>query len=901
MHAGTMLTLAAMLQGNPTSPQAVDTMPANRTDSSHIVDTRVVVRSSLLGLLPLDDAREGLTLVPGIVRRGPALGIGAGTGLRLRGGAPDAAAVYIDGAPARTLLTGVQGVSLPALAIDAITVTPGPAGAELADAGGGGVLEYTTRSGSPRLEGHLVAATDAPFGDGSSVGFNRFSAAAGGPAGPRAAWFLSGEVTGQRSAYRGMGAADQPAFVWGGVDTVVNGVTVPTFSETTGLERPLDWITERRATGKVSLSLGVSTVTLTGLVNDVQQRFFPGADVGDTALFSGARATSRLGVASWTLPLGSQAQPRTLHLVVALGHDGASSGLLTPATQASTAHPALGIEWSSLRFLGSDSIPGTTDQIVRNVRSNAGLRTPFLGQSSLRNTQPYRLNPYGLAAGGDWPTAGSNGPLTILSENRFDARAWIEWSLTARQHLRAGADYTRASDAFYRADLISQADLDAWTAEPRRLGLFATDRVTWDRLVLDLGARFDHFTPGGALPLVPGRIYSNPAWNVASSTDDTAYTASIGRVLRDATGKNAVSPRASAAYAVSPRVTLRIAVGQVVEPPAVRDVFGRSNTDLVTTSTLSPFGRDVRYLKSTTGDLGVTARLSPLLEARVDGYVSRLALYASLIEPFDDPANPGRTLNVNVLTPIDTITAHGVEANVAWHPVTDAIGRLVYSWDRRAGISTQALAIVAAYVARPERGDFSVSATLHAESGLPYVRLINVGSGVLAPENDFAFGASAVGPGRLPWTRTLDLRARKALHASGITGSLYLDVRNLLDLRNALGAYAETGTQTNPLYQTNLLSPEFANLHLEASQNGALLSGNAVDLRPDCSTWTGTTAGPVDCAALRQVERRFGNGDGIYDLNEQTAAFNAYYEAFFGSARFYAPGRTARVGIELTF
>ncbi|HXJ31746.1 MAG TPA: TonB-dependent receptor plug domain-containing protein, partial [Gemmatimonadales bacterium] len=739
MHAGPMLILAAMLQGTQASSQAVDTTPPYRPDSAHSFDTRAVLRSSLLGQFPLDDPREALTLVPGMVRRGTALGIGAGTGLRLRGGAPDGAAVYIDGAPVRNLMTGVPGVSLANSAIDAITVTRGPAGVELEDAGGGGVLEYTTHSGGPHFDGHLVAAMDAPLSDGSRVGFNRFSAAAGGPAGPRATWFLSVEVTGQRSAYRGMGAADQPAFVWGGVDTVVNGVSVPTFNETTGLERPLDWITQRRVAGKVALRLGASTVTLTGLINDVQQRFFPGFDVGDTALFSGARGTSRLAVASWSLPLGS-ATSSTLHIVASLGHDGTSSGLLTSASQSSTAHPTLGIEWSGLQFLGSDSIPETTDQIVRNVRSNAGLRTPFLGQTSLRNVQPYRLNPYGLAAGGDWPTAGSNGPLTTQSENRFDARAWIERDISSRHRVLLGVDYSRASDAVYQASLISETDLDAWTAEPKRLGLFAADRVAWDRLVLDFGARFDHFTPGGALPLVPGRIYSNPAWNVASATDDTAYAASIGRVLRVAAGKNAISPRARAAYAVSPRVALRLAVGQVVEPPTVQDVFGRSNSDLGTTSTFSLFGRDVRYLKSTTGDVGVTARLTPVLEARVDGYASRLALYEGRIEPFDDPANPGRTINFDVLTPSDTFTAHGVEASLDWQPSTSTTARFVYSWDRRAGISTQALAAIAAYSTGPAHGDFSASAALRAQSGVAYIPENNIGSGDVVFENSSAFG-----------------------------------------------------------------------------------------------------------------------------------------------------------------
>ena len=898
MHAGTMLMLTAMLQGNQASSQAVDTVPANLTDSSHAFDMRVVLRSSLLGQFPLDDPREGLTLVPGMVRRGPAPGIGAGTGLRLRGGAPDGAAVYIDGAPIRNLMTGVPGATLATNAIDAITVTPGPAGVELEDAGGGGVLEYTTRSGGPHFDGHLVAATDAPFGDGSSVGFNRFSGAAGGPAGPRATWFLSGEVAGQRSAYRGMGAADQPAFVWGGVDTVVSGVSVPNFTASTGLERPLDWITQRRVAGKVALHLGVSTVSLTGLISDVQQRFFPESDVGDSALFSGARTTSRLAVANWTLPLGSHTATSVLHVVVSLGHDGATSGLLTRASETSTEGPSLGLEWSQLQFLGSDSIPETTDRIVRNVRSNAGLRTPFLGQSSLRNVQPYRLNPYGLVSG--WPTAGNDGPLTMLSENRIDARAWIERDVASGHRVLLGVDYTHASDAFYRADLISQTDLDAWTAEPKRLGVFAADRIAWNTLVVDFGARFDHFTPGGDLPAVPGRIFSDPAWNPASGTDDTAYAASIGRVLRDATGKNAISPRARAAYAVSPRVALRLAVGQVVEPPTVRDVFGRSNTDLVTTSAFSLFGRDVRYVKSTTGDVGVTARLTPLLAARVDGYVSRLALYEGRIEPFDDPANPGRTINIDVLTPSDTFTAHGVETSLDWQPSTSITARFVYSWDRRAGVSTQALAAIAAYSTGPAHGDLSASAILRAQSGVAFIPQSNVGSGDVVFENSSAF-LGPLATARLPWTRTVDLRLGKHVRFAHAGGSVFADLRNVLNVRNLVGAFTETRSGTNSLFQASLLSPEFSSLHLEAQANGTLLSGNAVDLRPDCSTWTGTTGGPVDCAALRQVERRFGNGDGVYDLAEQSTAFNAYYEAFFGSAQFSAPARTARIGVELDF
>jgi hypothetical protein len=50
---------------------------------------------------------------------------------------------------------------------------------------------------------------------------------------------------------------------------------------------------------------------------------------------------------------------------------------------------------------------------------------------------------------------------------------------------------------------------------------------------------------------------------------------------------------------------------------------------------------------------------------------------------------------------------------------------------------------------------------------------------------------------------------------------------------------------------------------------------------------------------LTRVERRFGNGDGLFTLVEQQRAFNAYYDDFFGAWRFYGAGRTLRLGMEL--
>jgi len=69
-----------------------------------------------------------------------------------------------------------------------------------------------------------------------------------------------------------------------------------------------------------------------------------------------------------------------------------------------------------------------------------------------------------------------------------------------------------------------------------------------------------------------------------------------------------------------------------------------------------------------------------------------------------------------------------------------------------------------------------------------------------------------------------------------------------------------------------------------------------VDLNA-CGSWQT----PVNCVALQRVERRFGNGDGLYSTTEQLKAFNAYYDAFLGPWRFHGPARTVRIGIQLRF
>jgi hypothetical protein len=890
--------------------------------------------------LPIDDPRQAFVLAPGVVLRGTDIGIGSAEDLSIRGGVPGEAGVYIDGAPVRFETLGSQQIALGVNAIAEMSVTTGVPDILAADVGGG-VVSIATRSGGTRLAGSLRADTDQPLGNGSSVGFNRFEGALGGPMPGvrRLSWYLSGAMFGQSSRYRGLGAADQPSFVLGGIDTTVQwvdgggqtqSVTVPQFVQSSGtcsagsnygfdcrgLRRPFDWSTLRMGHLKLDYSYGVgSSVALTGLASDRQQRFYPGQDIGDPGIYQGARAASRLVVLNWRHALPAF-RGGTLGLAanLSLGTDRVLAGPLDPASEVTTRDPALGIEFSALHFTGQDSLPfPLTDRIIRNIRSNAGLRSPFLDRTDLRIRQDYRLNPYGLLSG--WPTGGLDGLLTMALERRLNGRLALDWR-RGSHHLSLGTDLARTSASFYESGLLSEFMLDAFVVHPHRLGLFAGDRFELSHVVIDAGVRFDHFAPGGEFSNTPGRIFTDPGWSFLTGTSDTAYANSLARVFTPTRTQNIWSPRVRLVYAVAPSINARFAFGRLVQVPPLDAFFLRSNSDASFTSLSEPFGRDVRFSVSTLWELGV--RYVPARNVAIDvgGYsLDHQPPYRFLIQQFADPANSGGSLNVNTLSNANLGSATGLDARVDWSPLAGLTATFAYSLLHETRKSTSTViflfdaetmhSVVGAATVRPSGAlsGFDASLLVRATSGLPYIRLKNAGLGETFP-GDVSGPVAQSGDSKLPWSKTVDLRITRSVRTGPLDASLFADVRNLLDQTNIRGAFRETGATSNPLYQETLLSSEFANLRIEAEVNGRLLGDGSIDLRPSCSGWTNGAAGAaglVNCVALQRVEQRFGNGDGLYTLTEQTSAFNAYYDSFFGPWRFHGPGRTARIGIQLHF
>jgi hypothetical protein len=322
----------------------------------------------------------------------------------------------------------------------------------------------------------------------------------------------------------------------------------------------------------------------------------------------------------------------------------------------------------------------------------------------------------------------------------------------------------------------------------------------------------------------------------------------------------------------------------------------------------------------------------------------KVADYAARTLPFADPLNVGDTINVNVLTNADFGNVRGVDmkldrrvgsylnASVAYtFQLSKGTGSDPFSYLRT--LSRQISQVTGSRVPPPQAilptddnrthnivgsvgltlpadwrrgttagrilGDFSAFATFRFVSGLPYTRQLNSGAGALAPRQNFGTTATSAEPmnaSTMPWNKNIDLRLNKGFRAGRMDFTVYADIRNLLNFKNVTSLFVETGDVVNAEHRTQTLSSEFANLQGEASSASALRSGNAIDLSA-CGSW----ADPVNCVALRRAEARFGDGNGVYTMTEQTNAFNAYYDAFNGPQWLYGAPRHIRLGVELNF
>ncbi len=932
------------------------------------VATKWIVSGALVDNVGVDNVRGVLALQPGVVESGKA------EGLSIRGGRPGEAAVYVDGALVRSQQTGAQRLTVGTNSLEEASVTTGAVGAEFGDAQSG-VIAFVTRAGGPQLDGNLAYMTDEMFGDGMSVGFNRIEASIGGPVTGNLTFFLSGTVEGQKSAFQGKGFDQIPTYVLGGLDTTVTQavggneqtVNIPQFIqyggqcdaaanfgvECQGARRPYNWSTNTTGQGKLQYTYGSgSRVSGTLLYSQDQNRNWNAGYAYQRT--SGTRNWSNGLILNWTQQVMRSAE-RALAFDVNLSYqtDKQIAGPLTQEYEVGTRSPFGGIALSPMDFVidfdhFSDDDPANPrtirslksqadwDQLIDNMRTNQGTRTPYLDRGDLRNAQPFRMNPYAQATG--YQNQGWDVGVTLLQERRLIGRANVDWQFDRYNRVKFGGDLQRTKVNYYSSGVLRQTFMDAYSEDPVRYGAYAEDRLDLGDVVIELGLRWDYFDTGALLSEVPGRIFTDPAFDPANPT----------AALIPVESHTAWSPRVRVSFPVTDKTGFRLSYSHQVQTPEFNTVLSGLNNDLSFTNTNDIFARDVTFGKSILFEFGVRHAFSQDLVFDISAYnKDKVSDLSARVQPFFDPLQ-GREQNINVLTNADFGNVRGVDVNLIRRIGDYFNGTLVYTFQvakntgsdpfsylrttarQISGVTGERVDPPQAVLPTNDNRTHNISGALaftfpsdfaagtwygnvlknggaffrfRLASGLPYTRLINGGNGQTAPFLAFGLSGQAAEPinsSTMPWIKELDLRVTKGIQFGATQWTLFADVRNLLNLTTITSLFAETGDVVNELARKLNTDPEVQRLQNDA---GSFLVEQAdgslgIALPDDCSKWS---QGAVDCVLLKRAEARFGNGDGTYAESEYIAAFDANYNLFNAPYSFYQTGRHIRLGAELRF
>jgi hypothetical protein len=460
--------------------------------------------------------------------------------------------------------------------------------------------------------------------------------------------------------------------------------------------------------------------------------------------------------------------------------------------------------------------------------------------------------------------------------------------------------------------------------------------------------RFDAAT-GGYVPLN------------ACGPDSFDPTAPCKSNFIEGTTKSEFSPRLGASFPVTPTSTFRLSYGRFVQTPAfftsggfasgeagtaaqTVGFFQNTNFDLVNANTNQIWGRDIDMPSTRTFEFGYRQLIGQSLVLDVSAFnkKQRSALAARKL-PFEDPNREGATTFLNVITNKDWTESNGFEAKVDKAFGNLSVTSLAYSFvdargtgsdpftytslilravsnlalltgapenppevllpleqSRKHNISiTSSLAFPVDYMQGTTMGsilsDFGVFAILRLRSGLPFTKLVNTGNGQVGPPSLAGLEGrpqSSISNTQTPWTTEIDLRFTKGFQIGrGWNLQAFLDWRNPFNIANYNTVFLETAGIVNTQHREAQL--------LTALSDTRLDSDNLID---DFDIAVESPETDFNKYSLMRAEERWGNGDGIFTVEEQELAFSQQYESTFGSnVRFEQSDQYFRLGLRIAF
>jgi hypothetical protein len=677
---------------------------------------------------------------------------------------------------------------------------------------------------------------------------------------------------------------------------------------------------------------------------------------------------SRLATLNWVHNLSRSAE-RALALDLSLSYqqDRTIGGPLTIEGDLSTRDPLGGFILSPMDFLYDfDDFP-VDNHLIRNMRRNDGRTVPDPSPDAnildlLRNNAYGLYGRFGCFActmGGDiWRFAesGSVGGfqhLNLYRESRYVGQGSLDWQADRYNRLKLGAELTRYAIDYYASGL--RAPGDAYVERPIRWDAFLEDRLDLGDVVVVGGLRYDWYHSRASRPYATdslGNRYPFPRVSTMPGFDRENPTAHF---VPDRS-HGYLSPHVQVSFPVTDRTNFRLSYSHQVQAPDFGLLLSGVNKDLGVNNLGQPFGSDLDFGKTIAFEFGIRHAFGDDMVLDVAAYNKTIiADPAVRLVTRYDPA-VGRDIDLRVLTNLDFGSARGIDVRLdrRFGSFFNGTVAYAYQWARSTGsdpftyinyganIPNQVggingrqpppQGILPTDYSRPHAltgafsvtfpgdwkrgtalgallGNLSAFTTFRYTSGSAYSRCGtgNEDQSVLSIENCLRDFPEGLNTQRLPPFKEVNTRFTKSIGLGGLELTSYLDVRNLLNLKNVLQVFAVNGSVRNDLEREANLKADLDDLRTEAGLNDALIADSSIVLpaaHEECATWISNLefrSAAANCIYLIRAEQRFGNGDGIYTVTEQSRAINTLYDVARGPQQHLGPGRRARIGIEIDF
>ncbi len=423
-------------------------------------------------------------------------------------------------------------------------------------------------------------------------------------------------------------------------------------------------------------------------------------------------------------------------------------------------------------------------------------------------------------------------------------------------------------------------------------------------------------------------------------------------VMKEDRVHGALQPRIGVSFPVTQKTNFFLNYGQTAQAPSFSSVATNHKYDIDRSgiNSRSAFGDDVSYARTVSFEFGVAHAFNDDMTLDLSFYnKDNLAnigyKYGWRIDPLIN-----ELAQLNLLVNTDFGNARGVEASLNRRIGQYMNGRLSYSYAdiRNTGSTTggfynffesigegrvepplQPLPTTTsvphklnavAQLSLPATfkrgtlfgkvaGGLSVNASLGIQSGTPYTRCdaryqtnMEVLSDAASP-CDLLEGVQGFMASRLPMSKTMTTRFQKQFQVGRRTMSAYLDINNPFNWTNVYRVYATTGTTTSPVLRTTDWATDSLAFVTAAINHGFLGGGSSMVLPASTAACakvgSSTNSLVLSCFAWIRSEQRFGNGDGVYTLDEWARVSDLVRGPSRTKANFLTGARTMRFGLRI--